>query len=141
MPNASTDARIRRAFDAARYVIEARGTDIVLHIEQPSVAVRALLIALEVDCAALITAYNPGGCIIDHAINQAAQNALQRDVEALGLACMQGYNSAEDAGPPIEPTVVLLGPSHAQANALAHRYGQLAYVLVGQEGIPVLRWL
>lgn len=141
MPNTSNSARIRHAFDAARYVIEAPGADIVLHIGQASTAARALLIALEANGAALITAYNPGGCVVDHATNQAAQRALQRDIEALGLTYMQGYNSAEDGSPPIEPTVVLFGPSQAQADTLAQRYGQLAYVLLGQEGGPVLRWL
>ncbi|TKR56997.1 DUF3293 domain-containing protein [Allopusillimonas ginsengisoli] len=140
MPNVSTDTHIRHAFHAARYVIQAPGTDIVLHIGQTSAAAQELLTALNVNCAALITAYNPGGCVIDNATNKAAQNALQRDVKALGLTCMQGYNCAKDGSPPIEPTVVMLGPTQTLADALAQRYGQLAYVWVCEKGIPALRW-
>lgn len=141
MPDHRPAPGITEAFRTARYVIEAPDSDLVLQIDQPSAAARALLAALGADCAALITAHNPAAVTADRKANMAAQEALEREAQALGLICLHGYNSAGDDSPPREPTVVLIDPERAEADALARRYGQLAYVLIDKDGTPRLIWL
>ncbi len=40
----------------------------------------------------------------------------------------------------IEPTVAILGISRRQASALAHAYGQRAWVFAGSDAVPRLMW-
>lgn len=141
MSDSRSTPGIPEAFLAARYVIETPDSDLVLHIDQPSEAAQALLTALGANCAAIITAHNPAAASTDSSPNMAAQEALEHDAQALGLICLHGYNSAGDGGPPVEPTVVLVDPARAESDALARRYGQLAYVLVDKNGTPRLVWL
>ena len=82
-----------------------------------------------------ITAYNPLGAACADAVNLAAQQQLQEAVAAAGWHCEPGFARAPAVAPGRsspwqEPCIVLHSAPDALVDRLAHRFRQLATVVL-----------
>ena len=86
----------------------------------------------------LLTAYNPNGVERDEALNVAAEQELERDLEAGGVTSWPAVGrSPDDAWS--EPGVAVSGVDRTAACAYGRRYGQLAVFEVTDRKVHVVR--
>ena len=131
-------ADLRRAFSLAQYRFEVPEGELLLQIDIENDALRRLLAAIAQDCAAAITAYNPGGKVQDEASNHRAQQQLDAELRSLGFSCFPGRHEDADGRWPAEFSTLAVGISCAAACRIAARYGQLAIVWSGADARPRL---
>jgi len=138
------NASILQAFQSARYIVQAPDGEIQLRVGRRSTAMNRLMHDHHASCAAILTAWNPGGKPSGKQANVAAQAALEAQLCATGAAILAGRNMAAEDDPSTndwtEPTAVVFGISLTQAEAVARAYGQLAFVYVRAGGMPELIW-
>lgn len=125
------------AFRRTLYRVDDGWHRFVIRIGEPAPQVDALLAADGLDCAAFLTAANPLAKPLDAAQNALRNAELRRRVEAAGARVLAGEGRAED-GAWAEPSFLVLGLSRAQADALADRFEQAAYVLLERSRPPEL---
>jgi hypothetical protein len=88
---------------------------------------------LGITCAALITAFNPHSVLSTAEENVRNHNAMIADIHMLGLRSL-----AAEGGDPShvwssEPSILILGISLADAESLADRYKQNAFVWIPRD--------
>jgi hypothetical protein len=88
--------------------------------------------------SAYVTACNPGSRLLPRRENATRHAALRRMVKARGWISLEGLGHHPDGGWPGEPSLLLLGPSREEAIALGQKWGQLAILWSGEDGIPRL---
>jgi len=101
--------------------------------EAPPAAFTAWLAAAGISSWAIVTAYNPGGCLTAPSTNDAAQIQLGEQLAASGAAWRRGWNIADGGDWPPEETYCIGGITSRQALSLARQFGQGA-VVAGQAG-------
>ena len=99
---------------------------------------RALMATSHHRHAAFITAWNPFGQPLTAKENATRQAALVRDVDALGLAYIEGIGQHPSNNWPGEHSLLVLGIDEAAAKTLAATYGQHAFVWATSDAVPVL---
>lgn len=121
------------AYRAAIYVIYVDGEDIILKIDEANPDLSALMKKYGVTSAALITAFNPHSVLTTEEENMRNHNALIADIHALGLNSMAAESSDPSHVWSSEPGILILGISLADAESLADRYKQNAFVWIPRD--------
>ena len=128
-----------RAYREAKYVVQYL-EPIELRIGRANKSLKGLLDVFDVTTAAFITAFNPYSEVLSDAENEQAQNELRSDIEKLGYEGVFGYGQDVAEEWPREQSYLAVGITESQAEALADKYGQNAYVWIGSvDALPVLR--
>ena len=122
---------LAKAYREALYFVHGEDGDIQLRVDQTSLELASLMKDRSAKSAAFLTAFNPHSILGVAEVNLSNHNALIADVYALGLRSISG-----DGGDPLrlwpsEPSILVLGISHQNAELLAGRYGQNAYLWIG----------
>ncbi|HEX5129559.1 MAG TPA: DUF3293 domain-containing protein [Usitatibacter sp.] len=122
---------------ASLYRIRNADEEIVLHVGVRSPELAALQRSRGVRSSAFVTAWNPGSRPLDRAENEARDEALRREAAAGGYETLdaQGHSPDRDW---YEKSCLLLGIDRAAALALARRYGQVAFLFMGEAAVPEL---
>lgn len=115
------------AYRNAEYVVVAT-PETVLRVGHKSAELDALLDAEGAAGAAFITAANPGSVVHTSRQNLMATAALVESQNALGYACYEGVGRDPTGAWPAEPSVLVVGISRAEAEALGRAFGQNAIV-------------
>jgi hypothetical protein len=86
--------------------------------------------------AAFLTAFNPHSMLEAAEVNVTNHNALIADIHTLGLKSISGEGGDPSHLWPSEPSVLVPGISHQNAELLAKKYGQNAYLWIeGHDGL------
>ena len=113
----------------------------MLHIEETSAELEAVLARHHLSSWAFVTAHNPGSVPQSEAENRTRQAALEREVGEAGYPFYHGEGAAPDGSWPPEPSLLVLGIGRDEALNLARRHGQHA-LLFGVAGGPAqLLWV
>lgn len=141
---ADTDQLIA-SFRASLYVIAPHRclpAGLSLRVDAPAPQLSALFAAFATRHCSLLTAVNPQAQAETETANRLRQQALLRDVQALGLPALPAHSAAPCIAVRVwqEPMVCVPGLSPAEAATLARRYGQLAWLQVGADCVPQLHW-
>jgi hypothetical protein len=143
MPNLNNHTiapQLVRAYREARYSINQNPTIIELRIGEVNSALVQLMRDRQVSTAAVLTAYNPYSESKGHAENAAAQQQLLQDLAKQGIATLSALGSDPSGAWESEPSVLALGITLQQVEALADQYGQNAFVWVNNtDGFVSLR--
>lgn len=126
------DPALIAAYENAVYAVSG-GPE--LRIGQPNAALNGLLDARGAATAAFVTAANPRGAQRSSAANEAAMSALR---ETLRWPHLPGEGLDPQKRWPAEPSVLILGISRPEAEALGRRLEQNAIVFVERGGAPQL---
>lgn len=132
------DDNLLAAYRATCYRVFAPGRELRLHIDQYDAQLAKLLREAWVECAALLTAWNPGSRPLDAQQNRALQKQLVAELEAAGHPCLAGRNEAAGNDEWNEDSVLALDLGLEAARAIALRHGQLAFVWIDQRATPQL---
>jgi hypothetical protein len=89
-------------------------------------------------CAALLTAFNPGGRRQAPFRNRQSQQRLQRELLRDGYVVLAGRNEDPRGRWPMEPSLLALDLPLMRARRLAARHGQLAFLWMEEDGTPRL---
>jgi hypothetical protein len=122
-----------RAYRTAIYVIYGDGEDIVLKIDEVNLDLAALMKKLGITSAALITAFNPHSVLSTAEVNMRNHSALIADIHALGLKSLSAEGSDPSHIWSSEPGILILGISLADAESMADRYKQNAFVWIPRD--------
>lgn len=127
------------AYRAAIYVIYGDGEDIVLKIDEVNQGLAALMKKYGVTSAALITAFNPHSVLSTAEENMRSHNTFIADIYALGLKSLNAAGSDPSHVWSSEPSILILGISLMDAERLADRHEQNAFVWIsGDDGFASL---
>jgi hypothetical protein len=111
---------------------------LVLRIGKHNGAMQDLLSRAGTSSAAYVTAWNPYSEPRTEAENASAQDQLMRELRDAGYKHIPGEGRDPSGLWPGEPSLLILGISRPEAEALGQRYGQNAIVWVGSEQVPEL---
>lgn len=125
------------AFHATHYRVDGPNGPFVLRIGERSPELQRLHESHSAVSSAYLTAWNPLGEIVPSETNAQNQQALQRDLAALGVPALSGEGKDPESGW-AEQSVLAIGLSREHAVALGNRYRQLAILFAGQDAIPEL---
>jgi hypothetical protein len=125
-----------KAYREALYVIYGEGGDIQLRVGQSSPELTSLMRSYGASSAAFLTAFNPHSMLEAAEVNVTNHNALIADIHTLGLKSISGEGGDPSHLWPSEPSLLVLGISHQNAELLAEKYGQNAYLWIeGHDGL------
>lgn len=114
---------LRPVYETASYWLHHSQGTISFFVGKPSIPLGNLMHGR---CGALLTAYNPKSVIRSPQENEAAQAELLADLE--GYRIMAASGSGENW--PAEPSFFVIDLPKPMAEALAHKYGQSAYLWI-----------
>lgn len=124
-----------KAYRKALYVIQAGDKSIHMKVGDSSPEMVDLMRLYGVNSAALITAFNPRSILASAQENVRNHNDLVGDINALGLESLSGEGCDMSNTWPSEPGVLALGISLRDAEVLADRYRQNAFLwIAGNDG-------
>jgi len=128
-----------RAYREAKYVVEI--TDpITLLVGKCNSNLSILLKERKLSTAAFITAFNPNSNILSDHENIEAHKQLLKDAKDLNLETIDGYGQDITEQWPRETSALILGITESQAETLADKYSQNAFIWIGSiDALPVLR--
>lgn len=121
------------AYRAAIYVIYGDEGDIVLKIDEVNPDLAALMKKYGITSAALITAFNPHSALSTTEENGRCHNALIADIHALELKSLAAEGSDQSHVWSSEPSILILGISLEDAEHLADRYQQNAFLWIPRD--------
>jgi hypothetical protein len=133
-----------KAYHDALYVVYSKDKDICLRAGQSSSELVELMKIHGVNSAAFLTAYNPYSVISRAEENIIYQKSLIADIESLGLASIAGEGVDNLHVWPSEPSILALGIRLDDAQLLADKYQQNAFLWISGEDALVslnLRYL
>ena len=119
-----------RAYREAKFAVDSP-KPIMLFVGRSNQDLKQLLADSKVTTAAFITAHNPCSEKLDDADNAKAQSNLIGDVQALGYRYINGYGQDIAEEWPREESILILGITESQAEALSDKYSQNAFVWIG----------
>ena len=138
--NHSISPQLIKAYRNTVYEVHSQGQDIHLYIGKVNRELVALMKQKGVTTAAFLTAFNPFSKQLSIEENQSAQEKLLSDLDKLSISIVRGQGKDETGLWPPEPSVLALGISLQEAENLADRYSQNAFVWVGNlDGFVSLR--
>ena len=130
------------SYRQAIYLIHAEGGDIAIKVGEVSHQLSTLMKAHKAKSAAFITAFNPYSALVSPQENELSHQALLSDLDSLGLNCLSGVGKDAENLWPSEPSILILGIFLENAESLAKRYKQNAFVWIpGDEGLTELKLL
>jgi len=111
-----------------------------IQIGQHNSGLAKLMADVDVTTAAYLTAFNPYSEQLSLVDNEAAQQKLISDLTTLNVSVMHGEGRDAHGKWPAEPSLLALGISLQDAEVLADRYGQNAFVwIANRDCVPHLR--
>ncbi|NDU90029.1 MAG: DUF3293 domain-containing protein [Ferrovum sp.] len=128
--------RIYRASDYR--VTDEEGREFVMHVDEPSSMLGALMARHGAQGAVFVSAYNPASEPRTEAENQAAQARLKQEIVAQGYRIFAGVGEDPDGGCPGEPCFLVLDWPREKVLALGQVYGQNALLWAGTDAVPRL---
>ena len=128
------------AYRATTYRVFLPGGGCDLRLGMASETLRCWLETAGVIRFAILTAHNPGSLPVAAEENALRQAELECALLELGYEPYAGENVADGDSWPDEESCFLPGMSVAEAQVLARRYGQIAIVCGGADGVPELVW-
>ena len=131
------DPGLTAAYEKAQYVVFGE-PELVLRVGEPNSDLDELLEAEGADTAAYVTAANPRGEPSSHWKNELATAALHETQTAAGYACYAGEGRDPEGRWGAEPSMLIVGISRADAEAVGRVFGQNAIVFVRKGGAPEL---
>lgn len=129
---------LRAAYCATHYRYMSVDGELLLIVGSTNPALAALLRNRGADCAAVLTAFNPGSVQQEPEWNLAAHSALQKELHTKGLECLPGLHEDPTGRWPAEAGLLVPGMGCSEAHAIAARYGQLAFLWCNASAIPQL---
>lgn len=123
------DTALIAAYLATDYVV-AVSPPFVLRVGSCSVELDRLMRLHGVDCAAFVTAWNPGSVRIAHDENRAAQERLESMLSTAGYTLIPGEGRDPAGHWPGEPSVLVLGLPRSAAVDTGRAYRQHAVLWV-----------
>lgn len=111
---------------------------ITLRIGEVSAALAELHRRHGVEASAFITAWNPYSRATSDEVNAERQQALARELQQLGLTCLDGVGQHRSNQWPGEPSFLALGLTLEDAKVIGTRHGQNAIVWCGVDAVPQL---
>lgn len=130
--------QMETAFRKAHYRIYAPPDELTLRVGLPSPALASLLRNAGVQCAAVLTAFNPGARRSPALRNRRSHQQLRALLRQLGYTVLAGRNEDPRRRWPVEPSWLVPGLPLATARSIAARYGQAALVWTDASGTPQL---
>lgn len=128
---------LERAYREALYIVHAKDKNIHLKVGDSSSEMVELMRMHGVKSAALITAFNPRSVLVSAQENVRNHNVLVADINALGLESLSGEGGDLSNAWPSEPSVLALGISLQDAELLADRYQQNAFLWIAGDDCSV----
>lgn len=135
-----TKSELEAAYRATAYRVFLPGGALDLRIDQASPELAAWLADDELDCWAILTAWNPGSQRLSDQDNVARQSDLEVRLLELGFEPFAGENLADAEDWPAEDSCFVGDMSPENALAVAAEFGQAAIVGGGADGVPKLLW-
>jgi hypothetical protein len=129
------------AYRRTDYSVEGPSGRFVLHVDQKSAELDAVLTRHHVLNWAYLTACNPASARLTEKENEARQASLEADVARAGFAFYRGAGEAKDGSWPPEPSVLVPGLPRDEALRLARQYGQNALLYGVAGGTAQLLWV
>ena len=130
----SLDPELLKTYLETDYIV-SYDPPLTLNIAQQSDEARILLSSFGVDQAAFLTAWNPGSERLTEEENDDRQAELLSEIEHRRQNYLVGYG---ERGEWREYSYLVLGIDRDDASALAHQFGQNAFVWIGPAGEPEL---
>lgn len=119
-----------RAYREAIYIVNSEGRAISLKVGEVNSDLVKLMRSKKVITAAVLTAYNPYSEVTSNEENERSQSNLLDKLGQKSVHCMVaiGTDANEEWDP--EPSILVLGISLQDAEALADEYGQNAFIWI-----------
>jgi len=135
----SISPNLIRAYREAKFVVQSN-TPITLLVGQCNKDLSALLRDHKKTTAAIITAFNPFSKVQTDQENLQAQNELLKDVKGFRFEAINGYGQDIAEEWPREDSILIIGLTESQAETLADKYSQNAFIWIGStDAFPALR--
>ncbi len=135
----SISPNLIRAYREAKFVVQSN-TPITLLVGQCNKDLSALLRNHKKTTAAFITAFNPFSKVQTDIENLQAQNELLIDIKKLGFIGINGYGQDIEEEWSREDSILIIGLTESQAETLADKYSQNAFIWIGSiDAFPALR--
>jgi hypothetical protein len=134
-------SELETAYAATTYRVFLPGGQCELRIGQPCETLRCWLETAGCTEFALITAHNPGGQLVDAAINAERQSQLECELLEGNYEPYVAQHEADAEDWPGEESCFVPDISPEDACALAADYGQNAVVCGGADAVPHLVWI
>jgi len=129
-PTAGIPPLLIRAYRQAKFIVSAPDP-ITLFVGKSNKELSKLLIEHGVTTAAFITAHNPYSHQFEDADNVKAQASLISEVDGLGFKYIDGYGQDVAEEWPREDSILIVGITESQAEALSDKYSQNAFIWIG----------
>ena len=135
----SISPNLIRTYREAKFLVQSN-TTITLLVGQCNTDLSALLRDHKKTTAAFITAFNPFSKVQTDQENLQAQNELLKDVKGFGFEAINGYGQDIAEEWPREDSILIIGLTESQAETLADKYSQNAFIWIGStDAFPALR--
>ena len=135
----SISPNLIRTYREAKFLVQSN-TPITLLVGQCNKDLSALLRDHKKTTAAFITAFNPFSKVQTDQENLQAQNGLLKDVKGFGFEAINGYGQDIAEEWPREDSILIIGLTESQAETLADKYSQNAFIWIGStDAFPALR--
>lgn len=132
-------ADLVRSYRDAQYVIHGDFGGITLKVDESSPKLCELMKMYEVKSAAFLTAFNPFSVLLSPEENTKNHNALIADISSLKLKQISGEGGDPSGDWSKELSILVLGISLQDAECLADRYRQNAFLwITSDDGIARL---
>ena len=119
-----------RAYREAKFVVDS-SKPITLFVGRANLELSKILAEADKSTAAFITAFNPYSQQFSDADNLKAHAELIADVEKLGYQYISGYGQDVAEEWPREESILIIGITESQAEALSDKYSQNAFIWIG----------
>jgi hypothetical protein len=119
-----------RAYREAIYIVNEGDDAIALKVGEVSPALATLMKLHKAHTAAILTAYNPYSEIQPSADNERMQAALVAELKATATVCFNAIGSDPEGEWEPEASTLALGISLVEAERLADRFGQNAFIWI-----------
>ncbi len=133
------DAELEKRYRETDYIVDD-DPPLRLNIDEQNDGARILMASFNVETAAFITAWNPGSRELTLDENFDRQADLLEEIEQLRLNYFVGRGEHPENGWR-EDSYLVLGISPEEADRLARKFEQNAYVWIPMSGVPELRWV
>jgi len=122
--------KLIKAYRDAVYVVHVGDRDIALQVNKASKELGQLMDEWEVTTAAFLTAFNPHSQVLDAAENEARQKQMVADAQPMCPRIFPGIGRDQHDQWPHELSMLALGIYLDDAQTLANRYEQNAFLWV-----------
>lgn len=131
--NRSISPNLIKAYREAIYVVHLGDREIALQVNKASSQLATLMVEWEVNTAAFLTAFNPYSQVLDPLENEARQKRMWADVQPMCPKIFPGIGRDQNDQWPHELSMLALGISLQDAQALADQYEQNAFLWISNE--------